>query len=82
MYSWRTLTSSILKAARMRKKKRDPVRLADTAREPVPAEAPVRMQADANGVPVVFETEKDVRIVRGRLDVADELARVVQAHIG
>src|SRR6185369_7714353 len=33
------------------------------------AEAPVRLQADAAGASVVFETEKDVRIVPGRLDV-------------
>jgi hypothetical protein len=44
-------------------------KLADTAREGVLAPAPVRMQADAAGTPVVFETEKDVRIVPGQLDV-------------
>jgi hypothetical protein len=44
-------------------------KLADTAREGVLALAPVRMQADAGGTPVVFETEKDVRVVPGRLDV-------------
>ena len=44
-------------------------KLADTAREGVLASAPVRMQADAGGTPVVFETEKDVRIVPGQLDV-------------
>lgn len=44
-------------------------KLADTAREGVLASAPVRMQADAAGTPVVFETEKDVRIVPGQLDV-------------
>lgn len=44
-------------------------KLADTARDGVLASAPVRMQADAGGTPVVFETEEDVRIVPGRLDV-------------
>jgi hypothetical protein len=44
-------------------------KLADTAREGVLASAPVRMQADANGIAVVFETEKDVRIVPGQLEV-------------
>ena len=44
-------------------------KLADTAREAVLAPAPVRMQADAAGTPVVFETENDVRVVPGRLDV-------------
>jgi hypothetical protein len=44
-------------------------KLADTAREGVLASAPVRMQADAGGTPVVFETEKDVRVVPGQLDV-------------
>lgn len=44
-------------------------KLADTAQEAVLASAPVRMQADADGTPVVFETEMDVRIVPGRLDV-------------
>jgi baseplate J-like protein len=44
-------------------------KLADTAQESVLATAPVRMQADAAGTPVVFETEKDVRIAPGRLEV-------------
>ena len=43
-------------------------KLIDAAREPVLAEAPVRMQADAAGTPVVFETEKDVRLIPGRLE--------------
>jgi hypothetical protein len=43
-------------------------KLADTAREAVLARAPVRMQVDAAGVPVIFETENDVNIVPGRLD--------------
>ncbi len=44
-------------------------KLADAAREGVLASAPVRMQADAGGVSVVLETEKDVRVVPGRLTV-------------
>lgn len=44
-------------------------KLADAAREGVLASAPVRMQADAGGTPVVFETEDDVRIVPGQLNV-------------
>jgi hypothetical protein len=44
-------------------------KLTDAAREPVLASAPVRMQADAAGTPVVFETEKDVRLIPGRLDI-------------
>lgn len=43
-------------------------KLIDAAREPVLASAPVRMQADAGGTPVVFETENDVRLIPGRLD--------------
>lgn len=44
-------------------------KLADTAREAVLAQAPVRMQVDAGGTSVFFETETDVRLVPGRLDV-------------
>src|SRR5215211_1061773 len=44
-------------------------KLADAARQAVLASAPVRLQADAAGTPVVFETETDVRVVPGRLDV-------------
>lgn len=44
-------------------------KLADAAREAVPAIAPVRMQVDAGGgVTVVFETETDVRLLPGRLE--------------
>jgi hypothetical protein len=43
-------------------------KLIDAARQAVLAEAPVRMQADAAGVTVVFETEKDVRVIPGLLD--------------
>lgn len=44
-------------------------RLADSAQEAVLASAPVQLQADAAGTPVVFETEEDVRVVPGRLAV-------------
>ncbi len=44
-------------------------KLTDGTQEPVLASAPVRMQADAAGTPVVFETEKDVRVLPGRLEV-------------
>lgn len=44
-------------------------KLADSARESVFASTPVRMQADAGGTPVFFETEQDLRIVPGRLDM-------------
>lgn len=44
-------------------------KLADAAQEPVLASAPVQLQADADGSSVVFETEKDLRVVPGRLDV-------------
>src|SRR5688500_11970803 len=43
-------------------------KLVDSAREPVLASAPVRMQADAGGTPVVFETENNVRVIPGLLD--------------
>ena len=44
-------------------------KLADTAQEAVLAPAPVQMQADAAGTPVVFETEREVHIVPGSLAV-------------
>lgn len=44
-------------------------KLADTAKEPVQAPHPVRMQVDARGANVTFETEADVRLVPGRLDL-------------
>ncbi|MGZ5442163.1 MAG: hypothetical protein ACXW5U_10605 [Thermoanaerobaculia bacterium] len=44
-------------------------KLADTARDAVPATAPVQLQADAGGASVVFETESDVRLLPGRLEV-------------
>jgi len=45
------------------------LKLADAAQEPLLASAPVQLQAEADGSPVVFETEKDLRVVPGRLDV-------------
>ncbi len=44
-------------------------KLVDAATEAVLASAPVRMQADAAGQPVVFETEQDVRVVPGHVQV-------------
>jgi hypothetical protein len=44
-------------------------KLADSAQEAVLAAAPVQMQVDAAGTPVVFETEADIRIVRGQVAV-------------
>ena len=44
-------------------------KMADSAIEAVLATAPVQIQADANGTQVVFETETDVRVVPGFLDV-------------
>lgn len=44
-------------------------KLAGSAQEAVLAAAPVQMQADAGGSPVVFETEQDIRIVPGQLQV-------------
>ncbi|HEX7153695.1 MAG TPA: hypothetical protein VF618_19565 [Thermoanaerobaculia bacterium] len=41
--------------------------LAESTTEAVLAEAPIRMQVDAGGASVIFETEKDVRLVPGRL---------------
>lgn len=43
------------------------LKLADTAPDPVLAVAPVRMQADTEGAPVVFETETDVCLLPGQL---------------
>lgn len=41
--------------------------LAESTTDAVLAEAPIRMQVDAGGASVIFETEKDVRLVPGRL---------------
>ncbi|NJO33089.1 MAG: hypothetical protein HC869_08015 [Rhodospirillales bacterium] len=43
-------------------------KLADTASEPVQAPHPVKMQVDALGANVTFETETDIRVVPGKLD--------------
>ena len=43
-------------------------KLADAATEAVFAPAPVRMQVDAGGANVIFETETDVRLLPGRLE--------------
>jgi hypothetical protein len=44
-------------------------KLADTAREPVDAPHPIKMQVDAHGANVTFETETDVRLVPGRIEL-------------
>jgi len=41
--------------------------LAASATDAVLAEAPIRMQVDAGGTSVIFETKKDVRLIPGRL---------------
>src|SRR5882762_9092014 len=43
------------------------LKLADNAPDPVLATAPVRMQADTDTAPVVFETEADVCLLPGQL---------------
>ena len=43
------------------------LKLADNAPDPVLATAPVRMQADTDTAPVVFETETDVCLLPGEL---------------
>ncbi len=45
------------------------LKLADSAPEAVLASAPVQLQAEADGSSVMFETEEDLRIVPGRLDM-------------
>jgi len=45
------------------------LKLADSAPEAVLASAPVQLQAEADGSSVMLETEEDLRIVPGRLDV-------------
>jgi hypothetical protein len=44
-------------------------KMADTVLEPVFAPAPVRLQVDAQGASVTFETETDVQLVPGHLDL-------------
>jgi len=44
-------------------------KLASTATDPVLAVAPVQLQAAAGKASVIFETETDVRLVPGRLDM-------------
>lgn len=62
---WLAVEGEAARAARM------PVvfKLNDSAKNSVSAKAPIRMQADANGTPVIFETETDLRIVPGQCDV-------------
>jgi hypothetical protein len=44
-------------------------KLVDAAKRNVDALPPIRLQADADGTPVVFETETDLHIIRGSLAV-------------
>lgn len=44
-------------------------KLSDSARETVPAPAPIRLQVDAGGTPVIFETETSLDLVPARLEV-------------
>jgi len=44
-------------------------KLTNSAKQDADALPPVRLQADADGTSVVFETEKDLRIIRGTLDL-------------
>ena len=62
---WLAIEGKAARAARM------PVvfKLNNAAKKPVLAKAPIKMQADADGTPVIFETESDIRIVPGQLDV-------------
>jgi hypothetical protein len=65
LLDWLALRGKAARPARM------PVafRLADNAIEPVLAQHPVRLQADVDGATVVFETESDVKLVPGRLEL-------------
>src|SRR5262245_51575275 len=64
-FDWLAVRGKAARPARM------PVvlKLADTATGGVLAEQPVRLQADAGGAVVTFETETDVRVVPGGVDV-------------
>jgi hypothetical protein len=44
-------------------------KLTNNAPAPIPASSPIRMQADTGGLPVTFETETDVQLVPGTLDM-------------
>lgn len=44
-------------------------KLASAAREAVLASAPARLQADVGGTPVVFETEEELRVIPGQLEI-------------
>jgi hypothetical protein len=63
LLDWLAIRGRAAKPARM------PVvlKLADTARDPVFASKPVRLQADVDGASVVFETEADVTLLPGTL---------------
>jgi hypothetical protein len=65
LLDWLAVRAQAARPARM------PVafKLADAAREPVLARKPVRLQADVDGASVVFETETDVNLVPGTLQM-------------
>lgn len=65
LLDWLALRGQAARPARM------PVsfRLADNATNPVLAQHPVRLQVDVDGASVVFETESDVRLVPGKLEL-------------
>ena len=44
-------------------------KLNNSATKSVFAKSPIRLQTDADGTPVIFETESDLRIVPGQLDI-------------
>lgn len=73
LLDWLALRGKAARPARM------PVvfKLADNAIEAVLAQHPVRLQADVDGATVVFETESDVRLVPGKLEL---LVGVDPAH--
>jgi hypothetical protein len=62
---WLAIRGAAARPARM------PVvfKLADTARDPVQAPRPLKMQVDAHGATVTFETETDVRLVPGGIEL-------------
>ncbi|MDM0085093.1 hypothetical protein QTI17_31355 [Variovorax sp. J31P179] len=65
LLDWLALRGKAARPARM------PVafKLADNATDAVLAPHPVRLQADVDGASVVFETESDVKLVPGRLEL-------------
>ncbi len=64
-FDWLAMRGDAARPARM------PVvfKMVEKAQEAVLARAPVQMQASAQGAAVVFETENDVRVLPGRLEI-------------